>query len=156
RSADELRVGIGPRQAGEDSDVAALVKTEAAGASCDLRDLPRLEVAAFFAVELRRLGEEKRLAREVDAVAEDVGRRAHLRATRDEAGEPRPPRREGHRAVEAGDPARVELVQLAGESDHGPAAEGDENGAWPKARDAAAAHPVERRLALEEADLDLR
>src|SRR5690242_21960933 len=86
------------------------------------RSLPRLEVAPLLAVELRRLGEEERLAREVDAVAEDVGRRAHLRAAVDEAVDLLPPRRERHRAVEAGDATRVELVQLAREADHGPAA----------------------------------
>src|SRR5690242_20990307 len=49
------------------------------------RSLPRLEVAPLLAVELRRLGEEERLARQVDAVAQDVGRRAHLRRAGDEA-----------------------------------------------------------------------
>ena len=50
----------------------------------------------------------------------------------------------------------MELVQLAGEADHGAAAEGDDDRARPEAGDAAAADPVERRLALEEAQLDLR
>ena len=62
--------------------MAALVEAEAPGAAGDLRDLPRLEVAPLLPVELRRLGEEQRLARQVDAVAEHVGRGAHLRARR--------------------------------------------------------------------------
>ena len=62
--------------------MAALVEAEAAGAARDLGDLPRLEVAPLLAVELRRLGEEQRLARQVDAVPEDVGRRADLGARR--------------------------------------------------------------------------
>src|SRR5262249_6944074 len=78
RSTNELRIRVGPRQTGEDADMAALVEAVPPGASRDLRDLPRLEVAPLLAVELRRLGEEERLAREVDAVAEDVGRGAHL------------------------------------------------------------------------------
>ena len=57
-------------------------KPKRPGAPRDLRDLPRLEVAPLLAVELRRLGEEQRLAREVDAVAEHVGRCAHLRLRR--------------------------------------------------------------------------
>src|SRR5207248_1558518 len=66
RRANEIRVGIRPRQAGEDTDVAALVEAEAARAAGDLRNLPRLEVAPLLAVELRRLGEEERLARQID------------------------------------------------------------------------------------------
>src|SRR5206468_11894256 len=68
----ELRIGIGPRHAREDADVTALVEAETAGAAGDLRDLPRLEVAPLLPVELRRLGEEQRLARQIDAVPEDV------------------------------------------------------------------------------------
>ena len=50
----------------------------------------------------------------------------------------------------------MELVQLAGEADHGTAAEGDDDRAGTEAVDAAPAGPVERRLALEEPDLGLR
>src|SRR6478672_9639729 len=155
-ASDELRVGIRPREAGEDAHVAALVEAEAPGAAGDLRDLPGLEVAPLAAVELRRLGEEQRLARQVDTVAEHVGRGTHLRAAVDEAVDLLAPRGERHRAVEARDAARVELVQLAGEADHGAAAEGDDHRARAEAGDAAAAGPVERRLALEVANLDLR
>ena len=144
---------MGPRDAGEHADVAALVEAEAAGASRDLRDLPRLEVAPLLAVELLRLGEEQRLAREVHAVPEHVGRRAHLRGARDEAVDLLAARRERHRAVEHGDAAGVQLVQLAGEPDHRLAAERDDDGARLQAGDAALAEPVERRLALEEAEL---
>ena len=77
-ASDELRVGIRPREAGKDAHVAALVEAEASGAAGDLRDLPRLEVAPLPSVELLRLREEERLARQVDAVPEHVGRRAHL------------------------------------------------------------------------------
>src|SRR5262249_46906521 len=97
---NELRVRIRPGHAGEDPDVAALVEAEAARAPGDLRDLPRLEVAPLLAVELRRLGEEQRLARQVDAVPEDVGRRAHLGLPGDEAIDLLSPRCEGHRTVE--------------------------------------------------------
>ena len=145
-----------PRNAGEHTDVAALVEAEAAGAARDLRDLPRLEVAALLAVELLRLGEEQRLARQVHAVPDHVGRRAHLGGARDEAVDLLAPRRERHRAVEHGDAARMQLVQLAGEPDHRAAAERDDDGARPETGDAALAEPVERRLALEEAQLGVR
>src|SRR5206468_5816006 len=121
----------------------------------DLCDLPRLEVAPLLAVELRGLGEEQRLAGEVDAVPEDVGRSADLRPTGDEAVDLLPSRSERHRAVEAGDRARVQLVQLARETDYRPAAEGHDDRGGAQARDRATAGPVERRLALEEADLGL-
>ena len=114
--------------------MAALVEAVAAGAPRDLRDLPRLEVAPLLAVELRRLGEEKRLAREVDAVAEDVGRGAHLGLAGDEAVDLLAPRRERHRAVETRDAARVELVQLAREADHGAPRERDDDRARTEAR----------------------
>ena len=52
--------------------VPALDETEAARPAGDLCELPRQEVAPLLPVELRRLGEEKRLAREVDAVAKNV------------------------------------------------------------------------------------
>src|SRR6476469_3226000 len=84
-ASDELRVGIRPREAGKDAHVAALVEAEASGAAGDLRDLPRLEVTPLAAVELRGLGEEQRLARQVDPVAEYVGRGTHLGAAVDEA-----------------------------------------------------------------------
>ena len=51
----------------------ALDEAEAARAARDLGDLPRVQVAPLLAVELLRLGEEERLAGEVDAVAEHVG-----------------------------------------------------------------------------------
>src|SRR6476659_873387 len=155
-ASNELRVGIRPREAGEDAHVAALVEAEAAGSAGDLRDLPGLEVAPFAAVEFRGLGEEQRLARQVDAWTEHVGRGTHLRPAVDEAVDLLFPRRERHRAVEAGDTTRMELVQLAGEADHGAAAEGDDHRAGAETGDAAAACPVERCLALEVANLDLR
>ena len=62
-------------------------------------------------------------------------------------------RGERHRAVEDGDAARLPAVQLPGEREHGAAAEGDDDRPglrlWKETR----AGPVERRLALEEADL---
>ena len=89
-------------------------------------------------------------------MAEDVGRGAHLGLAGDEAVDLLAPRRERHRAVEARDPARVELVQLAREADHGAPRERDDDRARPEAGDRLAAAPVERRLPLEEAHLDLR
>ena len=136
--------------------MAALVEAEPAGAAGDLGDLPRLEVAPLLAVELRRLREEQRLAGEVDPVPEDVGRGADLRATGNEAVDLLAARRERHRTVEAGDRARVQLVELACETDHGAAAEGDDDGSGPQARDRAATRPVEGSLPLEESDLRLR
>ena len=50
----------------------------------------------------------------------------------------------------------MKLVQLAREADHRAAAEGHDDRAGTQAGDRAAACPVERRLALEEADLGLR
>src|ERR1700749_3915953 len=110
----------------------------------------------LFAVELRGLGEQQRLAGQVDAVPEHVGRGADLRAAGDEAVDLLPPRREWHPAVEAGNGARVELVQLAREPDHRATAEGDDDRAGAEARNPAAAEPVEWRLALEVPHLDLR
>src|SRR5258708_34176504 len=104
-----------PRDAGEHTDVTALVKAEAPGAACDLRDLPRLEIATLLAVELFRFREEQRLARQIHAVTEHVGRRTHLSRTGDEALDPLPPRRERHRAVDHRDAARRERLQPAGE-----------------------------------------
>ena len=72
RRLDDLRIGTRPRDADEDADVAALDETEPAGAAGDLGQLPGKEVAAHLAVELRRLREEQRLARQVDAVPEHV------------------------------------------------------------------------------------
>ena len=66
-----------------------------------------------------------------------------------------PPRRERHRAVEHGDLPRLPAVQLAGEREHGAAAERDDDRAGPQALERDRARPVERRLALEEADLGL-
>src|SRR6266404_8373999 len=135
-----------PRDAGEHTDVTALVKAEAPGAACDLRDLPRLEIATLLAVELLRLREEERLARQIHAVTEHVGRRAHLCRTGDEAVDLLAPRRERHRAVEHRDAAGVQLVQLAGEPDHGAAAERDDDRARAEPGDAALAEPVEQRF----------
>ena len=136
--------------------MAALVEAEATGAARDLRDLPRQEIAALVAVELVGLGEEQRLARQVDAVPEHVGRRAHLRGAGDEPVDLLAPRRERHRAVEHRDLAGMEEVELAREPDHGAAAERDDDRSRPEPGDAAAADPVERRLALEEPHLDVR
>ena len=107
-------------------------------------------------VELLGLREEQRLARKVDAVAENVGRRADLGGAGEEAVDLLAPRPERHRAVQHRDLPRMQLVQLAGEPDHGAAAERDDHRAGAETDDAAAADPVERRLALEEAHLDVR
>src|SRR5262249_59042904 len=135
----ELGVGIRPRDAGEHSDVAPLVEPETARAAGDLCDLPGQKVAPLAAVVLRRLGEEQRLAGEVHAVPENVGCRTDLRAAIDEAVDLLPPRGKRHRAVEARDPARVKLVQLAGDADHSATAERDDHGAGTETVDAPAA-----------------
>ncbi len=85
-----------------------------------------------------------------------VRRRTDLGAAVDEAVDLLAPRRERHRPVEAGDAARMKLVQLPGETDHGAPAERDDDGAGAETVDAAPAGPVEGRLALEVANLDLR
>ncbi len=124
---DELRIGVPPRETDEHADVPALHEPEPPGPSCDLGELPREEVAALLAVELRRLGEEERLAGKVDAVAEDVGRDAHVRPAVEEAVDLLAPRRERHRAVQHRDPAGMQPVDLAGEREDGLAAERDDD-----------------------------
>jgi ketosteroid isomerase-like protein len=136
--------------------VAALHEAEAAGPAGDLRDLPRVQVAALLAVELGRLGEEQRLARQVDAVSEDIGCRAEVGRAAAEALDLDAARRERHRAVENRDAAGVTPVQLAGEREHRAAAEGDDHGAGTQALERDRAGPVERRLALEEAHVRVR
>ena len=91
-----------------------------------------------LAVELRRLGEEQRLAREVDTVAEDVGRDADLGAAGEEAVDLLAPRGERHRAVEHRHPAGLQAVDLTGEREHRLAAEGDDERCPGSARGAAA------------------
>src|SRR5437764_4448667 len=132
------------------------MEAEASRPTGDLRDLPRLEIAPLLPVELRRLGEEQRLAGEVDAVAEDVGRSADLRTSIDEAIDLLPPRGERHGAVETGDTTGMEPVQLARQADHGAATERDDHRAGAETVDSAPPGPVERRLPLEEANLDPR
>ena len=104
RVLDELRVGARPREADEHPDVPALDESEPAGAARDLGELPGKEVAALLAVELRRLREEQRLAGQVDAVAEDVGRDADVGPAVEEPVDLLAARRERHRAVEHRDP----------------------------------------------------
>ena len=155
RGLDQVRVGVGPDDPGQHADVAALDEAEAAGAAGDLRDLPRVQVAPLLAVELLRLREQERLAGKVDAVAEHVGGAADVGLPVHEALDLEPPRPERHRAVEDGDAARLPPVQLPGEREHGAAAERDDDGAGLEALEGDGAGPVERRLALEEADLRL-
>ena len=134
----------------------ALHEPEAAGPARDLRDLPGVQVAPLLAVELLRLGEEQGLAREVDAVAENVRRAADRRLAVHEPLDLQPAGRKGHRAVQHGDLSRLPAVQLACEREHRAAAEGDHHRAGPKALERHRTRPVERRLALEEAHLGLR
>ena len=134
----------------------ALVKAEPTRAPRNLCNLPRQQVAPLLAVELRRLRKEQRLAGQVDAVAEHVRRRAHLRGARKEPVDLLAPRRKRHGSVQHGDLARMQQVQLAREPDHGATAERDDDSPRPKPNDPAPADPVERRLALEEPHVDLR
>ena len=108
--------------------MAALDEPEAARPAGDLGDLPGVEIAPLLAVELLRLGEEQRLAREIDAVPEHVRRAADVGLPVHEALDLEPTRRQRHRAVEHGDLPRLPAVQLAGEREHGTPAEGDDDG----------------------------
>src|SRR4029079_15236483 len=85
RGLDDVRVRVCPGHADEHADVAALDEPEAAGTAGDLRELPRQQGTPLDPVELRRLGEEEGLARQVDAVAEHVGRYTDLGGAREEA-----------------------------------------------------------------------
>ncbi len=156
RGVDQVGIGVRPDDPGEDADVAAFHEPEAARATGDLRDLPGVQVASLLAVELLRLGEEKGLAREVDAVAEDVGRAAHRGLAAHEPLDLEPAGRQRHSAVEHRDLARLPAVELARQREHGAAAERDHDGARPQALERDRTRPVERRLALEEAHLGLR
>ena len=66
-----------------------------------------------------------------------------------------PARRERHRAVEHRDLPRLAAVELAGEREHRAPAERDDDRAGLQALERDRPRPVERRLALEEADLGL-
>jgi hypothetical protein len=136
--------------------VAALDEPEAPGAPGDLGDLPRVQVAPLLAVELLRLGEEQGLARKVDAVPEHVRRAADVGLAVHEPLDLEPARSEWHRAVEDGDASRAAAVELAREREHGAPAERDHDRSRLQALERHLARPVERRLALEEADLGLR
>ena len=111
RRLDEVGVRVRPGDPDEHADVAALDEPEAPCPARDLGELPRQQVAPLDSVELRRLGEEQRLARQVDAVSEHVGGDADVRRAREEAVDLLAPRRERHRAVEHRDAARVEPVR---------------------------------------------
>src|SRR4051794_29448407 len=156
RRLDETGVGMRPRNARQHPDKAALVEPVAARAPGDLCDLPRFEVAALAAVELLRLREEQRLAREIDAVAEHVGGHAHLGGTGEKPVDLLTTRREWHRAVKHGDASRPQGIQLARKTDHRAPAERDDNRSRPEPGNAFLPEPLERRLALEETDVDLR
>src|SRR5262249_17489704 len=152
RRLDEHRVGPRPRHTGEDTDVAALDEPEATCAAGDLRELPREQLPPLLPVELRGLDEQQRLAGEVDPVPEHVGGDADVGVAGEEALELLAPRRERHRAVEDSDAPRSEPVDLAGESEHGLAAERHEHRARPQRAHRNLADPLERELALEELD----
>ncbi len=65
-------------------------------------------------------------------MAEHVRRDAHVGGAREEALDLLPPRRERHRAVEHGDPARMQAIHLSREREHRLAAEGDDDSAGPQ------------------------
>ena len=106
RRLHELRVRRSPSEPGEHADVSALDEAESAGSPGDLRELPRQEVAPLLPVELRRLREEERLAGEVDAVPENVGRDADVGGTGDEALDLLAPRRQAASRRRARRPCR--------------------------------------------------
>ena len=107
RGLDELGVGARPGHADEDTDMTALDEPETARAAGDLRELPREQVAAHLAVELRRLGEQQRLAGQVDAVTEHVRGDADVGAAGEEPVDLLAARRERHRPVQHGDAVRA-------------------------------------------------
>ena len=155
RRLDDLGVGDSPSEPGEHADVPALDQPETAGSSRDLRELPGQQVASLLAVELVRLGEEKRLARKVDAVPENVRRDTDIGGSGEEAVDLLASRRERHRAVENGDAARMQAIHLAGEREHGAAAERDDDRAWGQRPERPLADELERELPLEELQLVL-
>src|ERR671910_2176958 len=136
--------------------MAALDEPEPAGTARDLGQLPGQERPALLSVELRRLGEEKRLAGEVHAVAEHVRRDAHVRGAREKAVDLLPARRERHRAVQDRDAAGMQAVHLAGEGEHRAAAERDDDRSRRERAERARADELEWQLALEELQLVLR
>ncbi len=154
RGLDELRVGVGPTDAREHADVSALDESEAPRPAGDLRELPREQVAPVLAVELRRLGEQQRLAGQVDTVPENVGRDAHVRPTLEEAVDLLAARAERHGAVEDRDPTGMHAVDLAGEREHRLAAERHEHAPRCHGAQLHGADPLERELALEHLHLD--
>ena len=83
RPLDQLPVRGSPAQPREHADVSAVDEAEPSRAARDLSELPREERSPLLTVELRRLGEEKRLAREIDPVSEHVRRDAHVRGSRE-------------------------------------------------------------------------
>ena len=153
---DELGIRLAPAEAGEHADMPALDEAEASGATRDLRELPRQERPSRLAVELRRLGEQKRLAREVHAVPEDIGRDAYLRGPGEEAVDLLAPGGQRHRAVEHRDLARMPPVHLACEREHGTAAERDDDGARRQRLQRPLADEVQGQLSLEDLELGLR
>ena len=156
RRLDELRIGDAPAESGEDADVATLDESEAASAPGDLRELPREKTASFLAVEFRRLGEEERLAREIHPVSEHVRGYANVSRAGEEALDLLPARGERHRTVEHRDAPRVQPVHLAREREDGLATEGDDDGARSQRTERALADELQRELALEDLELDLR
>ena len=130
----------------------SLDEPETAGAAGDLRELPREQVTPLLAVELRRLGEEERLAR---GSRRARGRRchAHVRGAGDESLDLLAPGRERHRPVENRDAARVQSVHLAREREHGAAAERDDDGSGCERPQCSRADELERELPLEDLQL---
>ena len=74
----------------------------------------------------------------------------------DEAVDLLAPRRERHRAVENRHPPGLQAVHLACQREHRLAAEGDDHGARCQRAQHPLTDPLERQLALEDADLGLR
>ena len=136
--------------------MAAFDEPEPAGPAGDLRELPREEVAALLAVELRRLGEEQRLAGQVDAVSEHVGRHADVRAAVEEPVDLLAARGERHRAVEHRDPVGMQAVHLARQREHRLPAERDDDGPRRQRAELACADELERQLPLVDLELGVR
>ena len=156
RGLDEIRIRARPGEPRQHADVTALDEPEAARAPGDLRKLPRQQVTTLLTVELRRLREQQRLAREVDAVTEHVRRERDVRGAAEKPVDLLTPRRERHRAVEHCDAARMEPVHLPGEREHRFAAERDDDRSRSQRAKRHLADPLERKLSLEDLHLDAR
>ena len=89
-------------------------------------------------------------------MTEDVRRDAHLRGAVQEAVDLLAPGGERHRAVQHGDAVGSQPVDLAGQREHGSAAEGDDDRPRREPSQLACADELERELPLVDSELRVR